>query len=304
MSSISLKLIEEISGVLPPKDLDIETLDLLDYQGPKRFLTFVESRKYVLKAMENPFLAACFCSDSVALALLEKGSSIVPLVVQDPRFCFFTLHNKLCELEPQDRKPSFIHRQAFIEDGAHISPFGVKIGKGSLVEAGAVVRSDTAIGENCIIRSGAVIGTWGFKYARTKEGIISVYQNRGTILENSVEVGGGGNINRGWANRDTVIKCGAKIDALVHIAHGVLVGERCLIGAHGVLAGNAVLGRDVWIGPGAVVSNGIKIGDGAYVTIGSCVVKDVPPGAKVTGYFAVDHWDFLASAAHLRRLGI
>ncbi len=43
------------------------------------------------------------------------------------------------------------------------------------------------------------------------------------------------------------------------------------------------IGNDVWIGTGAFVKNGIKIGDGAIIGARSVVTKDVPPYAIVVG---------------------
>jgi acetyltransferase-like isoleucine patch superfamily enzyme len=38
-----------------------------------------------------------------------------------------------------------------------------------------------------------------------------------------------------------------------------------------------VIGRDVWIGAGAVIVGGVNIGDGAIIGAGSVVTKDIPP---------------------------
>ena len=43
------------------------------------------------------------------------------------------------------------------------------------------------------------------------------------------------------------------------------------------------VGRDVWVGGGAVVLPGVTIGDGAIVGAGSVVTHDVAPGATVAG---------------------
>ena len=43
------------------------------------------------------------------------------------------------------------------------------------------------------------------------------------------------------------------------------------------------VGNDVWIGYGAIIMNGVKIGDGAVVAAGSIVTHDVPPYAIVGG---------------------
>jgi len=44
-----------------------------------------------------------------------------------------------------------------------------------------------------------------------------------------------------------------------------------------------VLGRDVWIGHGAIILNGVSVGDGAIVAAGSVVTKDVAPFSVVAG---------------------
>jgi maltose O-acetyltransferase len=43
------------------------------------------------------------------------------------------------------------------------------------------------------------------------------------------------------------------------------------------------IGRNVWIGGGAIVMPGIKIGDDAIIGAGSVVTHDVPAGATVAG---------------------
>ena len=44
-----------------------------------------------------------------------------------------------------------------------------------------------------------------------------------------------------------------------------------------------LIGNDVWIGSNALIVASVKIGDGAVVSAGSVVVKDVPPYAVVGG---------------------
>lgn len=47
--------------------------------------------------------------------------------------------------------------------------------------------------------------------------------------------------------------------------------------------GKIVIGNDVWIGSGAMVFSGVKIGDGAVIGARTIVTKDVPPYAVVVG---------------------
>jgi len=43
------------------------------------------------------------------------------------------------------------------------------------------------------------------------------------------------------------------------------------------------IGRNVWIGGGAIILPGVTIGDDAIVGAGSVVTRDVPAGATVVG---------------------
>lgn len=47
--------------------------------------------------------------------------------------------------------------------------------------------------------------------------------------------------------------------------------------------GNVVIGNDVWLCSGAIVLSGVTIGDGAIVSAGALVTKDVPPYSIVAG---------------------
>lgn len=79
------------------------------------------------------------------------------------------------------------------------------------------------------------------------------------------------------------------------------IGERCQIGPYvqilaadhprdPVLRGQGLefakpvrIGRNVWIGAGAIVLPGVSVGDDATIGAGSVVTRDVPPGTTVIG---------------------
>lgn len=61
--------------------------------------------------------------------------------------------------------------------------------------------------------------------------------------------------------------------------------------AYNRFSNKTIIGNDVWIGTGATILNGIKVGDGAVIGANTIVTKDVPPFAifvgnpgKVVGY--------------------
>ena len=73
-----------------------------------------------------------------------------------------------------------------------------------------------------------------------------------------------------------------------------------MIAANAVIAGAAVLGERVGVGPSASISNGLSVGDDACVTLGAVVTAAVPAGARVSGNFAVDHERFLSFLRSIR----
>ncbi len=80
---------------------------------------------------------------------------------------------------------------------------------------------------------------------------------------------------------------------------GILIREGALIGHHAVLAtldhvldpdrrhdlipGPIVIGKNAWIGAGAVILKGVTVGDGAVVAAGAVVTRDVPANTIVGG---------------------
>jgi UDP-3-O-[3-hydroxymyristoyl] glucosamine N-acyltransferase len=114
------------------------------------------------------------------------------------------------------------------------------------------------------------------------------------ILSNAI-------VCRAVFNAETTVGASTLIGPLVYVAHGVRIGANCRIAASARLAGSSTLGDGVFVGQNAVVSNRVRIGDGARVSIAAVVVRDVAPGAVVSGHFALDHRRFLATWTRLFR---
>jgi UDP-3-O-[3-hydroxymyristoyl] glucosamine N-acyltransferase LpxD len=157
----------------------------------------------------------------------------------------------------------------------------------------ACVGPLVAVGADCVIGPGAVLGWEGFGYSR--EGLTDMDavgaglgaweqkdQRYGVIVGDNVHIGAGACVDRGsW--RDTVIGSGTKVDNLVHVAHNVRIGEDCLVIAGAMLGGSVEVGDGSWVAPHAVVREHVKIGKGAFVALGAVVVKDVGDGEHVRG---------------------
>jgi hypothetical protein len=72
------------------------------------------------------------------------------------------------------------------------------------------------------------------------------------------------------------------------VAHDVVVGEFSTLAVGSTVLGHVRIGREVWVGAGAVVGNGtaerpVVIGDGAVIGAGAVVRGDVQAGAVLVG---------------------
>jgi UDP-3-O-[3-hydroxymyristoyl] glucosamine N-acyltransferase len=185
-----------------------------------------------------------------------------------------------------------------VEPGAIIGPEAA-IGRGSRIAAGAVIGYRVSIGRNCyvgpgatvthalvgdrvIIHAGVRIGQDGFGFAMGREGHLKLPQIGRVVIQDDVEIGANTCIDRG-ALKDTVIGEGTKIDNLVQIAHNVVIGRHCVIVAHVGISGSTELGDYVVMGGQSGTVGHIKIGTGAQVAGAAHPKEDVPPGAIVGG---------------------
>ncbi len=100
--------------------------------------------------------------------------------------------------------------------------------------------------------------------------------------------------------------CGFGAGITIHSAVGgsVSIGNKCIVAGHAYIGGgqyhtervdipivdqghveglHLVIGDNVWIGAGAVVVNGVRVGRDAIIAAGAVVTKDVPDFAVVAG---------------------
>ncbi len=256
-------------------------------------LVFAQSEKYIQLAQKHTNVSAMIVSPTLVPHLPEN---IGIIAAEDPAISFFLVHEYLFKTTDfyGKKSPSRIADSAIIHPSAYVSDSGVVIGEHAVIEPRACILDNVTIGSNVIIRAGSIVGTEGFEYKRTPTGIISIPHAGGVDIQSGVEILSNCCVARSLFRRRTVIGKDTKINNLVHIAHNASIGERCLIAAGACVAGSARVGSDVWIGPNAVISNGVSIGNRARVTIGSVVVKDVEDDSTVTGNFALSHRAFLS----------
>jgi len=284
-------IIEEFLEIKFQKNIKIQALGLIN-SVLDNTLSFLDDELYLSLALENKNITSLITNKQIANQLADKNLDIYIIIVDDPRYSYYTLYNHLGK-ENQRLKKSIIHKSSIIHPKSFISDVNVIIGKNTIIGPNVTILNDVVIGDNCIIQPGTVIGSEGFEYKKTSKGIISVFHDGKVVIGNNVEVGANTCIDKGFSNRNTIIGDNNKIDNLVHIAHGVQTEKDNFIIANSMLGGSVSLKNNVWIGPNSTIAPQIEVKDNGFVSLGSVVTKDVLKNKWVTGNFAIPHNTFL-----------
>ncbi|MBS5308236.1 MULTISPECIES: UDP-3-O-(3-hydroxymyristoyl)glucosamine N-acyltransferase [Clostridium] len=269
------------------KDGEFTSLGLAVSVCEEKLLSFIENEKYIDSLSDR--ITCLITTKAIGEKLKNKYGVIVS---SNPRMDYFKLHNKLSSIEEYKRKEfeTIIGEGCEISNLASISKNNVRIGNNVKIEEFVVIRENTVIEDNSIIRAGVVLGGEGYEYKRVDGIIMNVNHCGGVIIGESVEVQYNGCIDKAlypWDN--TIIGSHSKLDNLVHIEHGVKIGNRCLIASRTTFGGRTIIGDDSWVGLGAIISNGLTLGNKVSVSLGSVVTKSLKDGEKVSGNFAINH---------------
>ncbi|MRG60555.1 hypothetical protein GE115_11860 [Agromyces sp. CFH 90414] len=272
------------TGTESRTEFAVESLDLAGNDPGRSILSFLDDLRFLEGAAANPSLAVLLVAPEIEAGVRQKVADHVQIVVvNDPRWHFYTLHNHLAASASEAAPATTIAHDASVHPTAHVDPHGVEIAARVVVEANATILASSRIEEGAVIRAGAVIGTSGFEHKRTSRGVLSVVHDGETRIGAGVEVGSLTVVGRGFQRRHTIVGADSRLDCNVMIAHGSQLGERVFVAAGAVLAGSTHIADDVWIGPGAMLIDRVRVGAGARVGIGSVVFRDVEAGSQVLG---------------------
>jgi UDP-3-O-[3-hydroxymyristoyl] glucosamine N-acyltransferase len=307
-----------------PADVTVATIAPLERAGPGD-LTFLASARY-LPYLEPSRASIVLCAEAFAA---EPGGPATRIVVSDPHAALLAV---LAVLYPTPAWTPGVHPSAIIGPGATwddpvaIAPHvvlgrGVRLGRNVRVAANCVIGDGvtigddselhplvtcypgTTIGRRVTVHSGARLGSDGFGYVPGRDGAAhrKIPHVGRCVIGDDVEIGANACVDRGSVD-DTVIGDGTKLDNLVHIAHNVHVGRRCLILALAGIAGSSHVEDDVIIAGEVGISDHVTIGQGARVLVQAGVIGDVAPGSTVWGSPARPHREVLRAQAALYRL--
>jgi UDP-3-O-[3-hydroxymyristoyl] glucosamine N-acyltransferase len=218
----------------------------------------------------------------------QEGKAI--LIVENPKLAFIRIINTLfvkkynAEIHPT----AVIHPEAELDSSVYIGPHCIigkcRIGAGTVIHGNCFIYDNTTIGKNVVINANTVIGSEGFGYSRNERGEFEHFPHiGGVILEDNVDIGSNTSIDRG-ALGNTIIKEGAKIDNLVHIAHNVVIGKHSAVIANAMIGGSTTIGDQTWIAPSTCIRDGIIIGNNTTVGLGALVTKNIPDNEVWAGF--------------------
>lgn len=269
-------------------------------------LTFVSDARWVAAARDS----------AAAVILVEApidGAQAVQIVVDDANLGFALAVARLTQgagPEPGIHASASVHDDATVDETAHVAACAVVdvgatvgpracVGPGAYVGRGAIIGADSTlhanvtvadgvrIGDRVTLHPGAVVGSDGYGYATTSDGVhVKIPQTGTVVVEDDVEIGANVCIDRARL-AETRIGEGTKIDNLVQVGHNVKIGPHCLIVSQAGIAGSTELGGHVVLGGHVGVTGHIKVGDGAQITAFSAVSKSLDGGQAYMGVPAI-----------------
>lgn len=190
--------------------------------------------------------------------------------------------------------------RTFIGAGVFIGPESI-LGTDCIIHPKAVIREQCRIGNRVIIQPGAIIGSCGFGYTTDKQGRHTKLNQVGNvIIEDDVEIGANTTIDRSRF-KSTKIGKGTKIDNLVQIGHGVIIGDYNIIISQTGIAGSTETGKYVVLAGQVAVAGHIKLADGVVVSARSGVSKSLTKGTY-GGVPAVPIQEFNRNSVYLRNI--
>lgn len=203
----------------------------------------------------------------------------------------YSVHEVLCEEQTfhWETFPSQIASSAKIHPSAVVAENDVVIGDNCVIHPNAVLYPRTILGEGTSIGAGTVVGCDGFEVDTSVIPHRILPQAGGVRIGKNVDIQAKCTIVRATFGGFTEIGDESKFDCQVHLAHDCSVGKRVRITACSEISGRVIIEDSAYLGPNVSISNGIRIGERAAVTIGAVVTRDVPADARVSGNFAVDH---------------
>jgi UDP-3-O-[3-hydroxymyristoyl] glucosamine N-acyltransferase len=307
---------------------DVEGDTSIDIRG---VATLEEAEPGDITFLANPKYAAALAATRASAVIAAPNVTNAPCPVVRTNNPYLTFARAIGLLNPQ-RPPApgvdrtaIIASSALVEDDVFVGPYvvigdGARIGARSVLHAHVVIgpgaslgtdcvlharvsiRERVRVGARCVFQDGAVVGSDGFGFAHRDDGTHEkIPQIATVVIEDDVEVGANSTIDRP-AVGETRISSGTKIDNLVQIAHGVVIGANSLLAAQVGIAGSSIIGSEVMLGGQVGVTGHVTVGNRVKAAAKTGVTGNVPDDSFITGYPHMDNLEWRKSYAVFRRL--
>lgn len=286
--------------------------------------------------LANPLYDKAMRASSAGVVFVSPFVKLIPnrnfLVSQDPSRAFQTVVETFFGSECQTfsgfegiHPSAVIHETASIGRNVTIGPLAVIdkdviIGDHTSIGAGCYIGFKVSIGTHCFlhphvtvrercqighrvsIQPGAVIGSCGFGYTTNQQGQhIKLNQVGLVVIEDDVEIGANTTIDRSRF-KATVIGQGTKLDNLIQIGHGVVIGPHNIIVAQTGIAGSTQTGKYVVIGGQVAVAGHLSIADKTMIAGKSGLSKSITESGKYNGIPAMPLKQYNRMSVFLRNI--
>ena len=179
---------------------------------------------------------------------------------------------------------SFVEKGAQLDEGVTVGPFAyvgamVKLGKGTVIMNHAAVDGNTTLGEGNVVYPYASVGSQpqDLKYKGEPTQLVLGARNR--VREFA-------SLNVGTVQGGGITKIGDEnlFMATSHVAHDCHVGNRCVLANGAMLAGHVTLEDYVIMGGASAMHQFCRVGAHAILQGGAMIGRDVPPFTIAAGH--------------------
>ena len=325
MNSTAIEIAKKLNGRVEGNgQVELNKISKID-EARKGSISFLANPKY-MSFLKNTRASAVLISNEFKA---ETSSETTFIRVKDPYIAFTKL---LTEFAQDKEKKTYgihptssIHPSTSIHENVYIGP-NVTIGESTIIKKGVVINANavigsnvvigqntkifsgviildqTRIGDDCVIQSGAIIGSEGFGFNKNEDGkYIKTPQLGKVVIKDNVEIGANTTIDRATLG-STIIGHGVKLDNLIQIAHNVEIGSDTVIAAQTGIAGSSKIGARCKIGGQVGIIGHLRIGDDVQIQGQTGVINDVANKDIIQGTPAIDFRSFYKSYSIFKNL--
>lgn len=270
-------------------DGDFQSLGSVFSHHPQH-LAYATRKDEMQKIRSNSSVSCVITLESLAASAPDHMGVITAI---DPRMFYFGCVAAFMKQSGTSSEPfeNQIAPSANIHPSATIASDSVAIGKHVTIGKHVVIHGQTRIDDGAIIRSNTVLGDMGTQLLASSGGA-TLQPIGGVHIGREADIHANTQIDRAFFGGDTEIGIQSKIDNLVHIGGGTVIGNRCLVVACAEIGMSIRIGDDSWIGPNATLADQICIGRNVYITLGSRVSQDIGDNKVVKDNFVLDRRRF------------